>query len=246
MKVSKFPCNIFLLIIITLFSCNKNLKKNSIDSKVSSLLSKMTLEEKVGQMTQINISVITKGKDKFGAYEPVEIDIDAIEKAIIKYKVGSVLNAPNNRARSPKFWNNIIGEIQEVAKKTRLSIPIIYGIDNIHGTTYIAGGTMFPQQITTAATWNPKNAYEMAKITAYETRAASIPWNFSPVLDLGQDPRFPRQFETFGEDPYLAKVMGVEMIKGYQGINNEIDSQFSVAACIKHFLGYQTTISGKA
>ena len=130
-------------------------------------------------------------------------------------------------------------------KNTNLGIPVIYGIDAIHGTTYTDGATMFPQQITTAASWNPENAYNMALVCAYETRASSIPWNFSPVLDLGLDPRFSRQFESFGEDPLMVERFGVEMIKGYQGLNNDISNKYSVAACMKHFVGYHATISGK-
>ena len=128
---------------------------------------------------------------------------------------------------------------------TRLNIPVIYGIDAVHGTTYTDGATMFPQQITTAASWNPENAYNMAMVCAYETRASGIPWNFSPVLDLGTDPRFPRQFETFGEDPYIVKEFGNAMVKGYQGLNNNVADKYKVAVCVKHFVGYHPTISGK-
>jgi beta-glucosidase len=206
----------------------------------------MTLKEKIGQMAQINLTVITEGPDKWSSFEPIKLDSKKLRKAILEYKIGSVLNTANNQARKPELWNKIIGEIQNVAiNESRLGIPVIYGIDAIHGATYTDGATMFPQQITTAASWNTENAYNMAKVTAYEIKACGIPWNFSPVLDLGQDPRFPRQFETFGEDPYITTQMGMEMVRGYQGNENNISSSENVATCIKHFLGYQTTITGK-
>ena len=206
----------------------------------------MTLREKVGQMTQINLTVIAKGPSKWASSFPMEIDEKKANKALVDFKVGSVLNTINNTAQKPSVWFENISKIQEISMgKNPLSIPVIYGIDAIHGTTYTDGATMFPQQITTAASWNPENAYNMALVCAYETRASGIPWNFSPVLDLGIDPRFSRQFESFGEDPLLVERFGVEMIKGYQGLNNDISNKFNVAACMKHFVGYHATISGK-
>ena len=197
-------------------------------------------------MTQINLTVIAKGPNKWGSSFPLEIDHDRAIKALVDYKVGSVLNTINNTAQTPETWHNAISVIQQYAMDSNtLKIPIIYGIDAIHGTTYTDGATMFPQQITTAASWNPKNAYNMAMVSAYETRASSIPWNFSPVLDLGLDPRFPRQFESFGEDPLLVKTFGEAMIRGYQGDSNQIHNKTKIAACMKHFIGYHATISGK-
>ena len=224
--------------------------QDSIDSKkekfIENLISQMTLEEKVGQMTQINITVIAKGPNKWSSSFPMEIDDNKAQKALVDFKVGSVLNTINNTAQKPSVWFKNISKIQDIAmNNNRLAIPVIYGIDAIHGSTYTDGATMFPQQITTAASWNPENAYNMAKVCAYETRASGIPWNFSPVLDLGLDPRFPRQFETFGEDPLLVKRFGVQMIKGYQGLDNDLSNKHNVAACMKHFVGYHATISGK-
>lgn len=235
---------IFLLGTISCATPELN-KSNTTDQKVAELLSLMTLEEKVGQMAQINLTVLAKGPDKFNSIEPLQLDEERLAKAIDKYHVGSVLNTTNNRARTPEVWNATINELQKRAANTRLGIPIIYGLDGIHGATYVAGATMFPQQIGVAATWNPKHAYEMARITAYDTKASSIPWNFSPVLDLGLESRFPRQFETFGEDPYLATVMGQQAILGYQGPENDISTPYTLAACMKHFLGYQITRTGK-
>ena len=236
----------YILIVFIFFSCTNQNLNSDLDQKVDDLLSKMTLEEKVGQMTQINLTVIAKGPNKWESSFPMEIDEKKANKALVNFKVGSVLNTINNTAQKPNIWFKNISKIQDIAmNNNRLGIPVIYGIDAIHGTTYTDGATMFPQQITTAASWNPENAYNMALVCAYETRASSIPWNFSPVLDLGIDPRFSRQFESFGEDPLLVERFGVQMIKGYQGLNNDISSKYSVAACMKHFVGYHSTISGK-
>ena len=232
--------------LLFLFSCVKNGSDNEIDKRVSNILSNMTLEEKVGQMTQINLTVIAKGPNKWVSSFPLEIDHKKAKKALVDYKVGSVLNTINNTAQKPEVWYKTISNIQKYSiDSTKIKIPVIYGIDATHGTTYTDGATMFPQQITTAASWNPENAYNMALVCAYETRASGIPWNFSPVLDLGLDPRFPRQFETFGEDPLLVERFGVAMIEGYQGKDNDISNKYSVAACMKHFVGYHAVISGK-
>ena len=241
---------VFSLLVVLLTACTPKktsveTNKSSIDVKIDSLLAKMTLREKIGQMTQINLTVIAKGSNKWSSNDTMEIDPVKAKKAIMDYKVGSVLNTVNNLAQTPKTWYENISEIQKFAiDSTPIKIPIIYGIDAIHGATYTDGATMFPQQITTAATWNTKNAYNMGAVCAYETRASGIPWNFSPVLDLGLDPRFPRQFETFGEDPLLVTEFGKAMIAGYQGKESNIGNEY-VAACMKHFTGYQATISGK-
>ncbi|MFD1630404.1 glycoside hydrolase family 3 N-terminal domain-containing protein [Pseudopedobacter beijingensis] len=217
--------------------------KETISGKVENLLSKMTLEEKVGQMAQITLDVVTNGPNRYASDEPVILNNESLEKAILKYKVGSILNTANNRARTPQVWHQIIGEIQKTALKAKNKIPVIYGIDAVHGTTYTAGATMFPQQIGQAATRNRELVYKGAEITAYETRASAIPWNFGPVLDLGNDPRFSRQWETFGEDPYLIEQLGLQMVKGMEGDN--ISNPYRVASSLKHFLGYQSAFSGK-
>ncbi|HCX24301.1 MAG: beta-glucosidase [Flammeovirgaceae bacterium] len=214
--------------------------------KVEAILSKMTLEEKVGQMAQITLDVITEGDNVFSSDEPLKLDLELVREAILDHKLGSIINTANNRARTPEKWNEIISQIQDIAvNESRLGIPIIYGIDAIHGATYTAGATFFPQEIGMAATWNPDLVKSAAEITAYETRASGIPWNFSPVLDLGRDPRFPRMWETFGEDVYLATEMGRQMIIGYQGIKNDVSQPYKVAATLKHFLGYSVPYSGK-
>ncbi len=214
--------------------------------KVDALLKQMTLEEKVGQMAQITVDVVAKGPDRFQSDEPVVMDMEQLRDAVLKYHVGSILNTANNRARTPEVWAEIIGTIQQVAtQESRLKIPVIYGIDAIHGVTYSAGATMFPHELALAATWNPEFAYTLGEITAYETRASNIPWNFSPVLDLGLDPRYSRLGEGMGEDPYLISRFGEQLIKGYEGENNDIADPFHVASCMKHYLGYAVPISGK-
>lgn len=205
--------------------------------KIEDLLKRMTLEEKVGQMTQLTIGMIVSGRD-----QDVKIDPAKLEKAIVKYGVGSILNV-SDQALTIDRWHEIIGDIQGAAKKTRLGIPVIYGIDSIHGANYVQGATLFPQEIGMAATWNPELMKRAAEITAIETRAAGIPWSFSPVLDLGRNPLWPRFWETFGEDPYLAKVMGVAFVRGLEGA--DVSSQDRVASSLKHYMGYSAPLTGR-
>ncbi|KUG09199.1 beta-glucosidase [Solirubrum puertoriconensis] len=216
------------------------------DARAEALLARMTLEEKVGQMAQITLDVVGRGKSRFASDEPFALDEAKLRDAVVRYKVGSILNAANNRARTPQVWEGIVGRIQQLARKeTRLKIPVLYGIDAVHGETYTVGATMFPQQIAQAATRNRALVRRAAEITAYETRASAIPWAFSPVLDLGSDPRSPRHWETYGEDPYLGAELGVQVVKGYQGERNDVSQPVRVAASVKHFLAYQVPSSGK-
>lgn len=205
--------------------------------QVESLLAQMTLEEKVGQMTQLEIGMVATGKG-----QSLKIDAAKLEKAVVQYKVGSILNVSDEALPVDK-WHEIIGAIQQAAQKTRLRIPVIYGIDTIHGANYVLEATLFPQEIGMAATWNPELMKRGSEIAALETRAAAIPWNFSPVLDLGRQPLWSRLFETFGEDPYLAKVMGVAAVRGYEGDN--IAAKDRVASCMKHYMGYSLPLSGR-
>ncbi|MFV0470347.1 MAG: glycoside hydrolase family 3 N-terminal domain-containing protein [Dysgonomonas sp.] len=225
---------------------DSNGNEQSVEVRAKAILKTMTLEEKVGQMAQITLDVVGKGSDPYSSVEPFEIDMAELRTALKDYHVGSILNTSNNRAFALKKWNAVISQIQDVAtKETRIKVPVIYGIDAIHGATYLAEGTMFPQGIGLAATWNPQLARKMAEVCAYETKASGIPWNFSPALDLGADPRFSRQQEGFGEDPYLISVFGEQMIKGYEGDNNDINNPYHLSSCLKHFLGYSTSVSGK-
>jgi beta-glucosidase len=205
--------------------------------KIEDLLKRMTLEEKVGQMTQLTIEMIASGKD-----QNVKIDPAKLEKAINKYGVGSILNV-YDQALTLDAWHEIITQIQDAAKKTRLGIPVLYGIDTIHGANYIQGATLFPQEIGMAATWNPDLMKRASEIAAMETRAAGIPWSFSPVLDLGRNPLWPRFWETFGEDPYLAKVMGVAFVRGLEG--SDVSSDQQVASSLKHYMGYSFPLTGR-
>jgi beta-glucosidase len=224
------------------------------EDKVQDILWQMSIEEKVGQMTQINLDVICEG-EIYKLVEPHHIDPAKLKEAIEKYHVGSILNC-GGHAYPIEQWHQIIESIYQASVAYAQQhtyrpsyIPVLYGIDAIHGANYIMGGTLFPQQLGQAATFNPALVQEAARITAYETRAAGIPWNFSPVLDVGRVPTWSRFFETYGEDPYLCSVLGKACIKGYQGMfgkdnNGEID-EFHVAACMKHFLGYSGARTGK-
>src|SRR5690349_873072 len=205
--------------------------------EIEALLKRMTLEEKVGQMTQLAIGMVSSGSD-----QELKIDPAKLDKAVVKYGVGSILNVAD-QAMTVDHWHEIIGEIQGAAKKTRLGIPVIYGIDSIHGANYVQGATLFPQEIGMAATFNPELMKRAAEITAIETRAAAMPWSFSPVLDLGRNPLWPRFWETFGEDPYLAKVMGVAFVRGLEGA--DVSSQTQVASSLKHYMGYSFPLTGR-
>jgi beta-glucosidase len=205
--------------------------------QIEALLRQMTIEEKVGQMTQLTLETIVNGHD-----QSVQIDPAKLQKAIGKYGVGSILNC-YNQALTPDKWQDIIAQIQTAAKKTRLGIPVIYGIDSIHGANYVQGSTLFPQEIGMAATWNPELMKRAAEISAMETRAVGIPWSFSPVLDIGRQPLWPRFWETFGEDPYLAKVMGVAFVRGMEG--DDVASPDHVAVSLKHYLGYSFPLNGR-
>src|SRR5882724_2641075 len=204
--------------------------------KIESLLKQMTVKEKVGQMTQLTLEMIVSGHD-----QNIQIDPAKLQKAIGKYGVGSIINC-YNQALTPDKWQDIVTQIQATAKKTRLGIPVIYGIDSIHGANYVQGSTLFPQELGMAATWNPELMKRSAEISAMETRAVGIPWAFSPVLDVGRQPLWPRFWETFGEDPYLAKVMGAAFVRGMEG--SDVSSQDHVAVSLKHYLGYSFPLNG--
>ncbi|MFM2316977.1 MAG: hypothetical protein RLZZ155_1309 [Bacteroidota bacterium] len=212
-------------------------------SNVDLLLSSMSIEEKVGQMTQLNIDVVCEG-EVYKLSEPHRLNATKLHQALVDYHVGSILNC-GGHAYPREQWHEIIGGIQKVATtETRLKVPILYGIDAIHGANYVTGSTLFPQQLAQAATFNPTLTEEGGRITAYETRAAGIPWNFSPVLDVGRNKNWSRFFETFGEDPYVCSVFGSALVRGYQGGNGSSVDNVHVAACMKHFLGYSGTRTG--
>src|SRR5437899_4493381 len=203
---------------------------------IRDLVDRMTLEEKVGQMTQLEIGMVTDGKDA-----DLQINPAKLHKAVVQYGVGSILNV-KDLALTVDKWHQLIAAIQTAAGETRLKIPVLYGLDSIHGANYVMGATLFPQPLGMAATWNPQLMLETSRIAAAETRAADVAWNFSPVLDIGRQPLWPRLYETFGEDPYLASVMGAAAVRGYQG--DDPASPTSVAACLKHYVGYSFPASG--
>ena len=212
-----------------------------IEAKINKLLQKLTLEEKIGQMCEITIDVITDFSDKENGFRLSESMLDTV---IGKYKVGSILNTPFSIAQEKEVWADLITRIQKKSME-EIGIPCIYGVDQIHGTTYTRGGTFFPQSINMAAAFNRQLTRRGAEISAYETKACCIPWNYAPVMDLGRDPRWPRMWESYGEDCYVNAEMGIQAVKGFQGENPNHIGENNVAACIKHFMGYGVPVSGK-
>ena len=211
-----------------------------LEAAVERTLSKMTLDEKIGQMTELSIDVL--GDWKNGEFF---LDPQKLHQAIAVYKVGSVLNAPGGpTAQTPEKWEKIIGEIQQVSMK-EIGIPCIYGLDQNHGTTYTLGGVLFPQNINVGASFNPALAREAAEITAYETRAANCPWTYSPTVDLTRDPRWSRVWENYGEDPLVNAIMGAQQVKGFQGENPNNIGKHNIATSVKHYLGYGAPRTGK-
>ena len=239
-----FTKHIFLIAISFLGSISSFAQTKKVDVNIVALIKKMSIEEKAGQMTQIDLGVIAEG-GICALKNPQTIDLKKIQEAISKYHIGSILNVGcGSGTISLENWHKILNTIYlENARSSKNNIPILYGIDAIHGANYTIGATLFPQQIAQAATWNPALVKKGYEITAYEVRATGIPWNFSPVLDLGRQPLWSRFFETFGEDVYLAKTMTKVAIEGYQG--NDVSNPYKVASCMKHFLGYSMPLSGK-
>lgn len=211
-----------------------------IEAQVEQTLKKLTLEEKIGQMMEL-VTDLFGANDKNGVFYIDEKKTDSI---LSRYKVGSILNAPNTCAPTAKQWEKYLQQIQKISMK-RIGIPCVFGLDQNHGSTYIQDGTLFPQNINVAATFNREIARRSAEATAYETRAVSIPWTYSPTVDLGRDARWPRIWENFGEDCYLSSEMGKAMVYGFQGEDpNNID-QYHIATSMKHFMGYGVPWTGK-
>ena len=212
-----------------------------IEANIQQWLKKMTIEEKIGQMCEITIDVVTdfeKSRDGFTLSEAM------LDTVIGKYKVGSLLNVPLSVAQKKEVWAKAIRQIQEKSIK-EIGIPCIYGVDEIHGTTYTLDGTLFPQGVNMGATFNRALVRRGAEISAYETKASCVPWTYAPVVDLGRDPRWPRMWENYGEDAYLNTVMGVEAVLGFQGSDPNHIGRYNVAACVKHYMGYGVPVSGK-
>ena len=214
-----------------------------VNKDVEVLLKEMTIEEKIGQMTQVTLDVVLKG-EPYNPARPFVFDEEKLHRTLVDFKVGSILNVPTSEALTKEQWHYFISVIQEKAiKETRLGIPILYGIDAVHGTNYTMGSTLFPHQIGMAATWNLELVEQGAAVTAYEVRASGIPWTFAPVQDICRHQAWPRIYETFGEDPLLSAEMGKATVKGFEG--DDVNDPYKVASCLKHFAGYGMPLSGK-
>jgi beta-glucosidase len=210
----------------------------SIEVRVAQLLQTMTIEQKVGQMTQVTLGVMI---DKT-VRDRIVFDRDILAQAVRKYQVGSILNTAS-RPLSLEQWHEVIRTIQDEALKNDPAIPVLYGIDSIHGANYMQDSTLFPHNIGMAATRNPDLVKRAAKVTAMETRAAGLRWNFDPVFDVGRNPLWSRFPETFGEDGHLVATLGVAAVTGYE--EDGLDSVTAVASCMKHFVGYSDPANGK-
>ena len=227
--------------IVALTACNTATKvapaipqDKDIEAKVEKLLKEMTLEEKIGQMTQITSTAIANG-----------LEITPAGDSIIRtYKVGSILNTPGGIAQTPEGYDKFVQEINRITFEAT-GTPTLYGLDHIHGTSYVLGGTLFPQEINLAASFNRTHAYNMGMVTAYESRAANVPWTFSPTMDLGRNPEWSRMWESFGEDAYVNAQMAVAEVRGMQGEDPNHVCPYHIAACAKHFMGYGVPVIGQ-
>ncbi len=240
----------FALLSLIMMACgNNNSEKPSpaiapddaLESRVNEIVSGMSLDDKVGQMCEVTIDLVIVDSLVDGK---VQLDPAEVDSVFGKYRVGSVLNTPLGQAQTPETWYRIINGIQEASMKY-IGIPDIFGVDQNHGTTYTIGGTMFPQEINMAASFNRELVREGAAICAYESRACNIPWVYNPVMDLGRNPVWSRMWESFGEDPYINGAMAVEMVKGYQGDDPNHLGVNNVGACLKHYMAYGVPVSGK-
>ena len=246
-ETSKKHCTGFCFVCRNLFKCRRTVppaipSDPEIEANIQNWLKKMTIEEKIGQMCEITIDVVTdfeaSQKDGF------TLDKAKLDTVIGKYKVGSLLNVPLSIAQPKEKWAEAIRQIQELSMK-EIGIPCIYGVDQIHGTTYTLDGTLFPQGVNMGATFNRDLVKREAEISAYETKAGCIPWTYAPVVDLGRDPRWSRMWENYGEDCYVNAEMGKASVIGFQGEDPNHIGKYNVAACMKHYMGYGVPVSGK-
>lgn len=240
MKKAFFSLFILLAISASTNEATATPKDNDLEARVERTLSKLTLRQKAGQMVELVVDLFGHNDAK-GVFH---IDKARTDSLLSRYQIGSILNAPNTMAPTAPQWQEIISDIQKSSMKT-IGIPCLYGLDQNHGSTYTQGGTLFPQNINVGATFNRDIARACAEATAYEARAVSVPWTYSPTVDLGRDPRWPRIWENFGEDCYVNAEMGKAMVLGFQGDDpNHIGDQH-IAACMKHYLGYGVPWTGK-
>lgn len=240
MKKALFSLIILLAIGTSTHEATATPKDKELEVRVERTLSKLTLRQKAGQMVELVVDFFGHNDAK-GVFH---IDKARTDSLLSRYQIGSILNAPNTMAPTASQWQEIISDIQKSSMKT-IGIPCLFGLDQNHGSTYTQGGTLFPQNINVGATFNRDIARACAEATAYETRAVSVPWTYSPTVDLGRDPRWPRIWENFGEDCYVNAEMGKAMVLGFQGNDpNHIDD-LHIAACMKHYLGYGVPWTGK-
>ncbi|MDG1332455.1 MAG: glycoside hydrolase family 3 N-terminal domain-containing protein [Crocinitomicaceae bacterium] len=214
------------------------------EKEINKIISELTLVEKVGQTCQITLDALLARDESGELLEPIQFDPEKFNIALCEYRVGSILNVSSHTLTMDE-WNNILPKVNNAFLNKKINVPIIYGIDAIHGVNYTVGATLFPQEIGLAATWNNDLSYEFGEITAYEMRKTGLRWNFSPVLDLARQPLWSRYFETLGEDPYLAGELGESIVMGYQGSKYSYLDDFHVASCLKHFVGYSMPQSGR-
>lgn len=237
MSRSRFILPFVLLLVLT--GAQLPPAQDPLEAKINALLAKMSIEDKVGQMTEVAIDVVSDGTATGLNHR---LSPAKLREAIQKYRVGSILNV-NGEAYTVAHWHEVLNAIQDEVEKSPLKIPVIYGIDSIHGANYTRNAVLFPQSISMAATWNLALARRAGEISAFQTRASGIPWNYFPVMDIGRHPVWPRFWETFGEDPLLASRLGVAYVEGLQG--KDYGAPDKVAACVKHYAGYSMPFNGK-
>lgn len=232
---------LFLIVLFPLLTSAQAIKRDAeVENKVESLLSKMTLEDKVGQMCEMVLDAVADENNK----DPFTLSADKMQNVFGKYRVGSILNIPNSIAATPEAWRPIIRTLNQQSLSA-IGVPQLHGVDQIHGASYTRGATLFPQEIGQGASFNPQISHRIGEITAYETRACLIPWVYSPVMDVARSPLWPRVWESFGEDFYLNAVMASELTKGLQGDDPNHLGMYNVAACLKHYMAYGAAVSGK-
>ena len=239
---------LLLASLMILTGCNQNKTGSgedaALEKRVDSVMSNLTLEEKVGQMAQYTLDVIGKEVSPNQSVDPFEFDPAKLDTILGMYKVGSILNTTNNKAQTTEMWAYIIKTIQDRAIK-ETGIPVLFGIDAIHGTNYTAGATLFPQGVGMGATFNTALMEEGSRISAYETRASNIPYTFAPTMDLIRDQRWSRHWESYSEDTYLTAQMALASLKGFQGDDYNNIGKNHVAVSLKHYMGYGVPVSGK-
>lgn len=213
----------------------------ALEARVQQIVSGMSLDDKVGQMCEVVIDLVCADQPANGK---VVTDAAKLENIFNKYRVGSILNTAQGHAQDRETWYSLIKDIQEASMKY-IGIPDIYGVDQNHGTTYTCGGTLFPQEINMAASFNRELTEQGARVCAYESRAASIPWVYNPVMDLCRNPVWSRIWESFGEDPYINGELAAAMVRGYQGSDPNHLGVYNVGSCLKHYMAYGTPVSGK-